>query len=73
MVPPITLETASQVYQLFVLVCRELSKHSSLLDSPMTHNVFVRVYCVAIDMMTQVKCYRAILEVSEVLPPQSPF
>jgi hypothetical protein len=46
-----------------------LSKFSSLLDSPVTHNVFVRVYCVAIDMMTQVKCYRAMLEVSEILPP----
>jgi hypothetical protein len=46
-----------------------LSKFSSLLDSPVTHNVFVRVYCVAIDMMTQVKCYRAMLEVSEILLP----
>ncbi|KAH9166651.1 hypothetical protein EDB89DRAFT_2128588 [Lactarius sanguifluus] len=34
------------------------------LPNPLTHNVFVRVYCVAIDMMTQVKCYRAILELS---------
>lgn len=50
-----------------------LSIHSSLLDSPLTHNDFVRVYCVAIDMMTLVKCYRAILEVSEVPPLQTPF
>ena len=50
-----------------------LSGRSSLLDSPITHNVFVRVYCVAIDMMTQVKCYRAILEVSKVLPLYTPF
>ncbi|KAH9053238.1 hypothetical protein EDB87DRAFT_1711186 [Lactarius vividus] len=41
-----------------------LKQLPNLLDSPLTHNVFVRVYCVAIDMMTQVKCYRAILELS---------
>src|SRR6266404_3708219 len=50
-----------------------LSKHSSFLDSPLTFNVFVRMYCVAIDIMTQVKCYRAILEVIQIfLPHQLP-
>ncbi|KAI9448864.1 hypothetical protein BJY52DRAFT_1309908 [Lactarius psammicola] len=39
-----------------------LKQLPGLLDSPLTHNVFVRVYCVAIDMMTQVKCYRSMLE-----------
>jgi hypothetical protein len=37
----------------------------SFLDNPLTH-VFVRTYCVAIDLMAQVKCYRAVLEVSRV-------
>jgi hypothetical protein len=35
----------------------------SLLDNPLTH-LFVRTYCVAVDLMAQVKCYRALLEVS---------
>ncbi|KAH8993017.1 hypothetical protein EDB92DRAFT_1944966 [Lactarius akahatsu] len=41
-----------------------LKQLPNFLDSPLTHNVFVRVYCIAIDMMTQVKCYRAMLELS---------
>ncbi|KAH9993507.1 hypothetical protein BJV74DRAFT_833136 [Russula compacta] len=40
-----------------------LKQLASLLDNPLTH-VFVRVYCVAIDLMAQVKCYRAVLELS---------
>lgn len=39
--------------------------HLSLLDNPLTH-VFVRTYCVAIDLVAQVKCYRAVLEVRRV-------
>jgi len=35
----------------------------SLLENQLTE-VFVRVYCVAIDLMAQVKCYRDVLEVS---------
>ena len=37
----------------------------SLLENPLTE-VFVRVYCVAVDLMAQIKCYRAVLEVSGV-------
>ncbi|KAI0248197.1 hypothetical protein BJV78DRAFT_1334324 [Lactifluus subvellereus] len=36
---------------------------STVLDNPLTQ-VFVRVYCVATDLMAQVKCYRAVLELS---------
>jgi hypothetical protein len=38
--------------------------HLSFLENPLAH-LFVRTYCVAIDLMAQVKCYRAVLEVSE--------
>jgi len=38
--------------------------HLSFLDNPLTH-LFMRTYCVAIDLMAQAKCYRAVLEVRE--------
>jgi hypothetical protein len=47
-----------------------IEHHLSLLDDPLTH-VFVRVYCVAVDLMAQVKCYRAVLEVSGVGFPRT--
>jgi hypothetical protein len=37
----------------------------TLLDDPLMH-VFVRAYCVAVDLMAQVKCHRAVLKVSGV-------
>ncbi|KAI0293333.1 hypothetical protein B0F90DRAFT_1763644 [Multifurca ochricompacta] len=40
-----------------------LKQLPNFLDNPLTH-VFVRLYCVAIDLMAQVKCYRAVLELS---------
>lgn len=49
---------------LFLLNLIFIDYHLSFLDNPLTH-LFVRMYCVAIDLMAQVKCYRAVLEVSE--------
>lgn len=49
---------------LFFLSLIFIDSHLSFLDNPLTH-LFVRTYCVAIDLMAQVKCYRAVLEVSE--------
>ncbi|KAI9510086.1 hypothetical protein F5148DRAFT_1182339 [Russula earlei] len=40
-----------------------LKQLTSLSDNPLT-DAFVRVYCVAVDMMAQIKCYRAMLELS---------
>jgi hypothetical protein len=50
---------------LFSLLCHSYSSiiDLSLLENPLTP-VFVRVYCVAVDLMAQIKCYRAVLEVS---------
>ena len=42
----------------------------SLLENPLTH-VFVRIYCVSVDLMAQIKCYRAVLEVSGVWFPRT--
>ncbi|KAI0259684.1 hypothetical protein BC834DRAFT_606637 [Gloeopeniophorella convolvens] len=41
-----------------------LKQLPNFLQSPMTHGIFARVYCVAVDLMAQVKSYRAILELS---------
>jgi hypothetical protein len=49
---------------LFFLNLIFVDYHLSFLNNPLTH-LFVRTYCVAIDLMAQVKCYRAVLEVSE--------
>jgi len=49
---------------LFFLNLIFIDFHLSFLDNPVTH-FFVRAYCVAIDLMALVKCYRAVLEVSE--------
>ena len=37
----------------------------SLPDNPLTH-VFARVYCVAVDLMAQVKCYCTMRDVSRI-------
>ena len=64
MVFPITPETASEVWPFFVVALFIfIVVDRSLLDNPLTH-VFVKVYCVAVDLMAQVKCCRAMLEVS---------
>jgi hypothetical protein len=66
MVSPITPEAACQVWLFFaVALFVFIVIGRSLLDDPLTH-VFVRVYCVAVDLMAQVRCYRAMLEVSRV-------
>jgi hypothetical protein len=49
---------------LFFLNLIFIDYHFSFLDNPLTH-LFVRTHCVAIDLMAQVKCYRAVLEVRE--------
>jgi hypothetical protein len=51
-------------YFMFFLNLIFIDYHLSFLNNPLTH-LFVRTYCVAIDLMAQVKCYRAVLEVSE--------
>ena len=48
-----------------VVYIHRLSIYISLLENPLT-DVFVRIYCVAVDLMAQIKCYRAVLEVSGV-------
>jgi len=65
MVSPITPETACEVWPFVVALFVFIVIDRSLLDNPLTHD-FVRVYCVAVDLMAQVKCYRAMLEVSRV-------
>jgi len=66
MVSPITPETACEVWFFFVVALFIfIVIDRSLLDNPLTHD-FVRVYCVAVDLMAQVKCYRAMLEVSRI-------
>ena len=63
MVSPITLEATYEVWSLlFFLDIILIDYHLSFLDNPLTH-LFVRTYCVAINLMAQVKCYRAVLEV----------
>jgi hypothetical protein len=47
----------------YYLIPTSLIIDLSLLENPLTH-VFVRIYCVAVDLMAQIKCYRAVLEVS---------
>jgi hypothetical protein len=71
MVSSITPEATYKVWPLFFrsfcfvfLTLIFIDCHLSFLDNPLTH-LFVRTYCVAIDLMAQVKCYRAVLEVSE--------
>ena len=49
---------------LFFLNLIFIEHHLSFLDNPLTH-LFMRTYCVAIDLMAQAKCYRAVLEVRE--------
>lgn len=66
MVSPITPEAACEVWLFFaVALFVFIVIGRSLLDESLTHD-FVRVYCVAVDLMAQVRCYRAMLEVSRV-------
>jgi hypothetical protein len=66
MVSPFAPETACEVWSFFVVALFIfIVIDRSLLENPLTHD-FVRVYCVAVDLMAQVKCYRAMLEVSRI-------